>query len=636
MEYLRNFCGLGAVVTLIATLLIQDLLQLGCSWLLASWTSNNERIATSESLDTFNSTAHNSDASAGSNQFGSKFALLGLEQSVYAKAYAAGFGAWGLSQAIVLVITSLGAATAGTALHNRMIARLLDAPAPFFVVTPLGRLMNRVVADVQAIDSNIVWSLLWFFKNVQQVFLAVFTMGYTNPWTLIGIPVLALLYGWFALRYRVAARDLRRISSALRSPLLTQMQVLIDGGPVLRAAKRTKQSLAKYMMLLSKMTHSQMSNWAIQQWVTVSLELIAALLILLTCVLAVQERSRGGLAAAEIGFVLSFLLSLPQSLYWLVRNFTNVEIDMVSAERVVEYSSIQNETSWWQEEKQPIFKQPTIKVGVWGEQEVSLKAGDEVGRGPSVDRTSLAIQFNNFSVTYRKSLTAAISISNLSIAAGSKVAVVGSSGSGKSTLAKALLGFVRHEGTIRLGESEVRLLSIDKLRSTVGCVLQDSSIWEGTVLDNLFPLMQSLPAHVPLCCCCGCSRQQLVSVLHHTSHQTQLAKAVLIKVGLWNDLAVALPAGLQGELQAGGAPLSAGQRQLLLLARIMLHPRPILVIDEVASHADDETERRVVDTLCASTGTVLFIAHRTAHLRKFDYILTLESGKFISLLPTSE
>lgn len=618
MEYLRSFVGLFAVACLFFSLLSQDLLQLGCSWLLASWTTDMQQRQNDESFHARNAT-HDNSAAIASDAFGSKFALLGLADREYGALYAGGWGAWGVAQAIVLVLTSLGAAAAGTTLHNRMMARLLHTPAAFFVDTPLGRLMNRAVADVQTIDSNIVWSLLWFFKNLQQVLLATFTMGYTNPWTLLGIPPLAMVYAWFAVRYRVAARDLRRISSSMRSPLLSQMHVLIDGGPVLRAGKRTQHALRRYMALLSNVTHASMSSWALQQWITVSLELLAALLLLVTCVLAVQEHARGGLAAAEIGFVLSFLLTLPQNLYWLVRNFTKVEIDMVAAERVIEYANVQHEAQWWaavtEGAESPITGGPGANPAVLTSVH-SHQAGAPVPQ-------ALPLAFRNFTVSYDANAPPSLTIDRLEIPAGCKLAVVGASGSGKTTMARALFGFVRHSGSAKLGDDELSRLPLSEVRAHVGGLLQDSSIWSGSILDNLYPLPSS-------------QGNAEGGVSTYSTEQIVAAKAALRSVALWNDLINVLPDGLTGRVSADGAPLSAGQRQLLLLARFQLHHKAVLVVDEASSHADAETERVIVDTVLGSSSTVLFIAHRTKHLHLFDAVLRLDNGRVVSYLTKAE
>ncbi len=627
MEYLRSFIGLSAVALLLFSLLAQDVLQLGCSWLLASWTTNIQHQQNEGHGGGTNSSSHDASTSVAVNAFGAKFALLGLDNYTYSSLYAGGWGAWSIAQAAVLLLTSFGAAAAGTRLHNRMMQRLLHAPAAFFVDTPLGRLMNRAVADVQTVDSNIVWSLLWFFKNLQQVLLAVFTMAYTNPWTLLGLPPLALVYSWFAARYRVAARDMRRIGSSMRSPLLSQMHVLIDGGPVLRAARRTHQSLQRYMALLSNVTHASMSSWGLQQWITVSLELLAAVLILVTCLLAVQEHSRGGLAAAEIGFVLSFLLTLPQNLYWLVRNFTKVEIDMVAAERLVEYANVSNEAEWWQ-------ARPEVEADETPQSVVQV-----VTTCPLLTPHA-ALHFSNFSVTYDGHSLPALCIEQLHIPAGSKVAVVGPSGSGKTTLARALFGFVKHSGSIKLGDSDLSSLPLKDIRSSVGGLLQDSSIWPGTVLDNLYALpAASDTSGLALCNCCGGNGMAATpprGAREYTSKQLADARAAVVAAGLWNDLLGVLPEGLHGRLEADGAPLSAGQRQLLLLARLQLHHRPIVVIDEASSHADDETEQVIVNNTLASASTVLFIAHRTRHLHRFDWVLALEAGRMRAFAPASE
>jgi ATP-binding cassette subfamily B protein len=192
---------------------------------------------------------------------------------------------------------------------------------------------------------------------------------------------------------------------------------------------------------------------------------------------------------------------------------------------------------------------------------------------------------------------------DLEIGAGRVVGVLGRTGSGKSTLARLLTRLYDPlHGDLRLGGVPVRDADIADLRSRVGMVTQEVQLFRATVRDNM-------------------------TFFDETIDDEHLW-TVLFELGL-GDWVSGLPDALDTMLEAGGSGLSAGQAQLLALARIFLRNPGLVILDEASSRLDPATEmliERAVDRLLKDR-TGVIIAHRLATVERADDILILDGGR---------
>ncbi len=189
------------------------------------------------------------------------------------------------------------------------------------------------------------------------------------------------------------------------------------------------------------------------------------------------------------------------------------------------------------------------------------------------------------------------------VQAGRVLGLLGRTGSGKTTITRLLFRlYDPQQGTVRLGGTDLRRIEPEKLRDQVGIVTQSVQLFSGTVRDNL--------------------------TLFDNSHADGDIDDVIRDVGMgsWLD---ALPKGLDSQLESDGGGLSAGQAQLLTLARVFLRDPRLVILDEASSRLDPATEaqieRAVSKLLEGRTGIV--IAHRLSTVQRADDILILEDGR---------
>jgi len=192
---------------------------------------------------------------------------------------------------------------------------------------------------------------------------------------------------------------------------------------------------------------------------------------------------------------------------------------------------------------------------------------------------------------------------DLSIPAGMITAVVGESGSGKTTLLKMLMGFYRpEEGEILVGGSKLEDISVSSLRKNTGAVMQEGYIFPDTILGNIAPGEENPdPERV----------------------------AMAVNVASLQPLLDVLPSGLKTRVGQGGHGLSQGQRQRILIARVVYKQPSLLLLDEATSALDASNERIIVENLAGfySGRTVVVVAHRLSTVRHADNIVVLDRGR---------
>ncbi|MFI9846015.1 peptidase domain-containing ABC transporter [Nonomuraea sp. NPDC051941] len=189
------------------------------------------------------------------------------------------------------------------------------------------------------------------------------------------------------------------------------------------------------------------------------------------------------------------------------------------------------------------------------------------------------------------------------VPAGAKLGVVGRTGSGKSTLALLVLGLLRPEtGEIRHDGVPVQELDVAALRRECGAVLQELSLFNGSIRDN-------------------------ITLGSPDATDDDVVTAALV-AGLHHDVE-RLPMGYDTNVGEGGAALSAGQRQRVALARAIVHRPRLLILDEATSHLDPQTERRVDAALSELRVTRIVVSHRLSAIRDAHEVLVIDQGRIV-------
>jgi ATP-binding cassette subfamily C (CFTR/MRP) protein 4 len=280
---------------------------------------------------------------------------------------------------------------------------------------------------------------------------------------------------------------------------------------------------------------------------------------------------------AILGLALTLLLQLAGTFQWAVRQSAELTNQMVSVERVSEYSKLTPEA--------PLSTDADAAAPDW----------------PSKG----AIDCHDLSIRYRSSLPPALTGATFRIEGGERVGCVGRTGAGKSSLVQALLRILEAEkGQIEIDGIDISSLGLHKLRHQVAVIPQTPVLFSGsTIMENIDPF--------------GTFDEQAV---RKALRDVQMLDAV-----------DSLPQGLNSVVAEGGSNFSVGQRQLLCLARAILRRTKILILDEPSANVDKQTDQLLQEAVSANfpDSTIIAVAHRLDTVIAYDKIVVLGGGRIL-------
>ena len=396
------------------------------------------------------------------------------------------------------------------------------------------------------------------------------------PYIIIALIPLFIFYGWIQGVYRNTARELKRFDSATQSPIFNYFAETVNGLSSIRAFQCEERLLKETKKRVDYNSRFWTKNNFVNRWLGLRLDWIGAALVgcaAFSCVLAVKFKYP--IDAGLVGLVLSYTATLTGLLNWGVRRFSEAEMGMVAVERTRSLTACPQEGT----------TDPNLKLSAEWPQE---------GK----------IALKNVSARYRQGLPKVLNNVDLTIPRCTTVGICGRTGSGKTTLVKCLFRLMEVDnGCIEIDGQDISQVELATLRKNITMIPQDPILFAG-------PLRYSLdPAN-------AYTDDQLWHVLDQCNMKVHVEG---MENQLWYDLAL------------GGENISAGQRQLLCMARALLENPKILIMDEATSNIDGKTDNKIQTMLreAFKDCTVLTIAHRIDTILWYDKVLVLDQGKVL-------
>lgn len=493
-------------------------------------------------------------------------------------------------------------------LFENLTNTILRAPLRFLDTTPIGRISNRFTSDFNMVDSRLGNDLSFLLHCTISGLSVIIAGAFVSPYMLIFALALILFSSWFARRFLDGAREVKRLESNAKSPIFEQFGSVLTGIATIRAFDRADAYLERMYEKINVHCTSFWHIYLFSRWMSFRANMVGAMFTFATAALIV---SLEGIDASLAGFVLAFSLDLSESVIWMLRNYSNVELEFNAVERVVQYSN--------------------------------LTVEDQGGAdAPAAWPTRGEIEVEQLVVSYAPDLPPVLKKLNFSVRSNERVGVVGRTGAGKSSLTLALFRFLEAQsGSITIDGVDISKIKLHDLRSRLAIIPQDPVLFSGTVRSNLDPFEQHSDAElrdalarVHLLDPAIYSAQPSGSATPVPRSQTTMTSSdhTLVETGASTPVNQNTTIGLTTRISESGLNLSQGQRQLLCLARAIVSRPRILVLDEATSSVDMETDKLIQQSIREEFGgrcTLIVIAHRLSTIVDFDRVLVLSGGEVL-------
>lgn len=472
----------------------------------------------------------------------------------------------------VLIVAAIGLKTAQLFFHQ-MLRSIVRAPVSFFDTTPSGRILSRFSSD----QTNLDFTLHFFLGG----FLGVLIGGIGSiiviciaAWPIIIFIIpLAFLYNWYQDFYLTSSREITRLDSITKAPLIYHFSETVAGIETIRCFLKEEEFFQKNFQNLNSNMKMDFNNNSANEWLGLRLEAMGAAILSLTGLLFVVL-PQNLIKSEYVGLSLSYALALNAVLFWTVWLACTVENKMVSVERIRQFTTITSEAD--------LVIKDCLQTQNW----------------PSVGK----IVSIRLKLRYRPSTPLILKAVTFTIEGGHKVGVVGRTGSGKSTLLLAIFRLVEPVGgQILIDDVDIAQLGLHDLRTRLGIIPQEPVLFEGTIRMNLDPFGLY-------------SDYEIWEVLE----KCQLDKVIREK-----------PEKLQALVTEYGGNWSVGQRQLLCFGRALLKHSKVLFLDEATASVDAQTDGiiQILINQEFQNCTVVSIAHRIPTVMDSNRVLVLDAGR---------
>ncbi|GAA3473421.1 ABC transporter ATP-binding protein [Nonomuraea roseola] len=467
-------------------------------------------------------------------------------------------------------------------------------PIAFFTRTRTGALVSRLNNDVigaQRAFTDIVSSVA---GNVVTLVLTLIVMiGISWQITLLALLLLPV-FVLPARRMGGRIAKLRREAADHNAAMGTQMteRFSAPGATLVKLFGRPAHESSEFAVRARRVRDIGVRTAVTQAVFVTALTLVSALALALVYGLGGFYALRGELDAGSVVALALLLTRLYSPLTALASARVDVMSALVSFERVFEVLDL----------KPLIQEKPDAQA--LPDAPTSVEFDQVRFAYPSADKVSLASLEEVATLDSRGGVEVLKGIS-FRAEPGQMVALVGSSGAGKSTIAQLLPRLYDvDEGAVRLGGVDVRDLTADSIRDTLGMVTQDGHLFHDSIRANL--LLARPEA----------AEEEIWDALR----RARLA-----------DLIESLPDGLDTVVGERGYRLSGGERQRLTIARLLLARPRVVILDEATAHLDSTSEAAVQEALAEALDgrTAIVIAHRLSTIRAADLILVVEDGRVV-------
>ena len=458
-----------------------------------------------------------------------------------------------------------------TTLRAEVEAKVHRLPLAYFDSRQRGELLSRVTNDVDNIQTSVTMTISQLLTAVLTVVAVLVMMLTISPLlTLIAVATVPLsLWATRAIARRSQKMFVAQWANTGR--LNAHIEETYSGFTVVKTFGHRGSAQERFRDLNAEVYRTGFGAQFFSGLVSPATTFIGNLSYVAVAVVGGFQVATGRITLGGIQAFIQYVRQFNQPLTQVAGFYNTLQSGVASAERVFEFLD---------------------------ETEESPSAAAQAVAGPG------RVQFEKVTFSYR---SGAPVIEDLSLTAepGSTVAIVGPTGAGKTTLVNLLMRFYDVDsGRILLDGTDIRAVSRESLRSRIGMVLQDTWLIGGTIFDN---------------------------IAYGRPDATEDDVFAAARAAYVDNFVRSLPDGYQTRISEDGANISAGEKQLITIARAFLARPQLLILDEATSSVDTRTELLVQKamTRLRSERTSFIIAHRLSTIRDADLIVVMDAGRIV-------
>ena len=450
---------------------------------------------------------------------------------------------------------------------NRMTLRYFDTH-------PFGDVLSRITNDVDMVSqslSQVITQLVYSTATIIGIIVMMLSINVTMTGIiLVTVPLSAILVSQVVSRSQKYFKQQQDTLGRLNG----HIEETYAGHNIVKIFGGEHKAIAKFDDYNEKLYKSAWKSQFISGLIFPIMNFIGNLGYVAVTMLGGYLVINGRIRVGDVQAFIQYIQQFNQPIMQIANIFNVIQSTVAAAERVFEFIDQPDEVKTWE------------------------------GKGVQLDRVTGAVEFDHIKFGYDKDQTIIHDFS-ASAKPGQKIAIVGPTGAGKTTMINLLMRFYDPDsGSIKIDGVDTKSINRHDVRRNFGMVLQDTWLFSGTVRENL-----------------------RYGKLDATDEEIRTA----VKAARADHVVRALPEGYDTMLDENADNVSAGEKQLLTIARAMLADAPILILDEATSNVDTRTEeliQKAMDELMKGR-TSFVIAHRLSTIRNADLILVLNHGDII-------
>ena len=481
------------------------------------------------------------------------------------------------------LILGFGLIRAAKTYHQRMLDRVIQSTVYFFDTNPIGQIISRFSNDVGILDKYIPLAVLDTFNISWAVGSIIITASIVNPILIAPIVAAGVAIGIIFHFCFPAVKQTKLYESKTKGPLFALLSATLSGIVAIRVYKQAEAFQQKFKELLHTTTKANVAYNLTSRFMTFYIDLAYNIAAIGGVFIITATQTKFGNGPNTNAWALALILIINALFQFFLKQFTQLSISIIAVGRV---------QSYLQTPLEPPLSLPS---------DDKLKAEHWPQKGE--------IDFHKAYMKYRPDGDHVIRDLSLHVKAGEKIGCVGRTGAGKSTIIQLLYRMQEldrsvdgtKESSITMDQKNTQDVGLHLLRDNISIIPQMPFIFTGTIRTNVDPLGQFTDDQI-------WTALEDVRLKHHVEKQ---------------------PDRLDTQIHGGTSVFSAGQKQLVCLARAILKKSNVLIMDEATANMDYDTDFFVQKKIEQrfSHATQFTIAHRLQTIANYDKVLVLDRGR---------